>query len=85
MVVELLIASASCHVELVRVPELGKGRLDVVLVHSKYLLVLVSALLADKSAIGNVYVCGLLLLAVDTECIELVVGDHIDELLPEIL
>ena len=76
VVVKHLIAVALHHVELVRVPMLRENLLNVVLVHTEVHEVDLGARLADESAVGDVRVRRLPLIAVDAVGVELVVCDE---------
>ena len=76
VVIELLIAEALGDVKLMRVPILRKDLLDVVLVHAEVHEVNLSARLADKSAVGDIGMCRLPLIAVNAVGVELVISDQ---------
>ena len=76
MIVEELIPEALGDIELMWVPILRENLLDVVLVHAEVHEVHLSTRLADKSAIGDISVRRLPLIAVDAVSVELVIGDQ---------
>lgn len=54
MLIEVLVTSASYHVELMWIPKLGENFFDVVLLHSEQSQVDLGANFADEGAIGDV-------------------------------
>jgi len=78
MVVESLVAEALCHVQLMGIPQLSEYLLDVVLVHAEVHKMDLGAWLTDESAMCDVSVSRLPLVAVDAVGVELVVGDESD-------
>ena len=57
MVIELLVATKLCHVELMWVPKFCEGGLDIVLVHAEDFYVELCASFADEGSIRNIYMC----------------------------
>ena len=85
VVEEFLVSTCLHHRKLMWVPELAENRLDIVLVHAEHLDVFLRAASAYESAESDIGVCRLLLLTVDTVCVELVVRDELSQLLSLIL
>jgi len=80
--VQLLIATVTSKIELVRVPVFREDCFDIVLRHLEMLPVKLCALLADERAESHVEVRALVSEAVDAVTVVLVVRHELEQLLP---